>query len=128
MTVCIHNRSRKNWWYILFFQNYSFLHLSAKACERKEWESRAISRWMCGFGPPSSFFFFPPSLIRRPYIAADISESYQTTKPLRFRDAILIVYKHENYTLFFGKTYPREIIYCKSTNFLDTISFFCQML
>ena len=86
---------RENWWYSL--ENYSFSHLSAKACKRKEWESRAISRWMCGFGPPFfHFFFFPPPLVRRPYTTADISESYQTTKPLRFRDAILIIYKHEN--------------------------------
>ena len=81
----------------ILWENYSFLHLSAKACKRKEWESRAISRWMCGFGPPFfHFFFFPPPLVRRPYTTADISESYQTTKPLRFRDAILIIYKHEN--------------------------------
>ena len=43
----------------------------------------------------SSFSLLDP-LVRWPYTAADISESYQTTKPLRFRDAILIIYKHEN--------------------------------
>ena len=36
----------------------------------------------------SSFSLLDP-LVRWPYTAADISESYQTTKPLRFRDAII---------------------------------------